>query len=263
MVPGAAIPGKRASILAEAGLAGTATKRVHFSGRGPHAVAAPPPERKSSTGLVGGLSAAATNLKRGSIFDMVRMGPMGGRKSIAPPKTAEEMCTQMLEGPEKENFDAAFAIDPEEPVDEDTLALIDTSVLGVFCVECVLKILACGRAPYRYFADSWNVFDFVIVCISVLGMIPAAADSIPGVAMLRLLRLLKLVNFYPALNVAVSSIIKASANIFYAAIVLVLVVYVYAVIGILIFRVNDPGHFGTLHQAIAAVWACARRTAGT
>ncbi|KAH8047863.1 low voltage-gated calcium channel [Aureococcus anophagefferens] len=214
----------------------------------------------------------------GSIFDMVRMGPMGGRKSIAPPKTAEEMCAD-ARGPEKENFDAvfeqffepriskldeeeedlgalkplvttarwicnghvfptivvvciliaglieAFAIDPEEPVDEDTLALIDTSVLGVFCVECVLKILACG-APYRYFADSWNVFDFVI-----------------------------LVNFYPALNVAVSSIIKASANIFYAAIVLVLVVYVYAVIGILIFRVNDPGHFGTLHQAIAAVWA--------
>ncbi|KAK7242156.1 low voltage-gated calcium channel [Aureococcus anophagefferens] len=310
MVPGAAIPGKRASILAEAGLAGTATKRASIlADAGLTPSLAPPPERKSSTGLVGGLSAAATNLKRGSIFDMVRMGPMGGRKSIAPPKTAEEMCTQMLEGPEKENFDAvfeqffepriskldeeeedlgalkplvttarwicnghvfptivvvciliaglieAFAIDPEEPVDEDTLALIDTSVLGVFCVECVLKILACGRAPYRYFADSWNVFDFVIVCISVLGMIPAAADSIPGVAMLRLLRLLKLVNFYPALNVAVSSIIKASANIFYAAIVLVLVVYVYAVIGILIFRVNDPGHFGTLHQAIAAVWA--------
>ncbi|KAH8077011.1 low voltage-gated calcium channel [Aureococcus anophagefferens] len=309
MVPGAAIPGKRASILAEAGLAGTATKRASIlADAGLTPSLAPPPERKSSTGLVGGLSAAATNLKRGSIFDMVRMGPMGGRKSIAPPKTAEEMCTQMLEGPEKENFDAvfeqffepriskldeeeedlgalkplvttarwicnghvfptivvvciliaglieAFAIDPEEPVDEDTLALIDTSVLGVFCVECVLKILACG-APYRYFADSWNVFDFVIVCISVLGMIPAAADSIPGVAMLRLLRLLKLVNFYPALNVAVSSIIKASANIFYAAIVLVLVVYVYAVIGILIFRVNDPGHFGTLHQAIAAVWA--------
>ena len=37
--------------------------------------------------------------------------------------------------------------------------------------------------------------------------------------------------------------------------VLVLVVYVFAVIGMLLFRVNDPGHFGNLAQAVAAVWA--------
>jgi hypothetical protein len=53
----------------------------------------------------------------------------------------------------------------------------------------------------------------------------------PGVAMLRLCRLLKLVNFYPALSVAVSSLLKASSNVFYASIVLVLTVYVYAVVG--------------------------------
>ena len=73
--------------------------------------------------------------------------------------------------------------------------------------------------------------------------------------MLRLCRLLKLVNFYPALSVAVSSLLKASSNVFYASIVLVLTVYVYAVVGILLFRVNDPGHFGNLAQAVAAVWA--------
>ena len=73
--------------------------------------------------------------------------------------------------------------------------------------------------------------------------------------MLRLCRLLKLVNFYPALSVAVSSLLKASSNVFYATVVLVLVVYVFAVIGMLLFRVNDPGHFGNLAQAVAAVWA--------
>ena len=45
--------------------------------------------------------------------------------------------------------------------------------------------------------------------------------------MLRLCRLLKLVNFYPALSVAVSSLLKASSNVFYASIVLVLTVYVW------------------------------------
>ena len=141
------------------------------------------------------------------------------------------------------------------PIDTHTLHIIDTAVLAVFVVESVVKITACGEAPYRYFADSWNLFDFAIVCISVLGMVPKAEDRMPGVAMLRLLRLLKLVNFYPSLNVAVSSLLKASSNVIYATIVMVLVVYVYAVVGMLLFRVNDPGHYGNLAQAIAAVWA--------
>ena len=149
----------------------------------------------------------------------------------------------------------ALSVTPSEPVHDAALRSCEAAILAVFLFEAVLKILACGRAPYRYFADGGNVFDFLILIISVLGMIPHASKLLPGVAMLRLLRLLKLVNFYPALHVAVSSLLKASSNVFYATVVLALVVYVYAVIGMLIFRVNDPGHFGNLAQAVAAVWA--------
>ena len=55
-------------------------------------------------------------------------------------------------------------------------------MLSVFVLECAIKITACGEAPYRYFADSWNVFDFLIVCVSVLGMVPHAEDRMPGAA---------------------------------------------------------------------------------
>ncbi|KAH8068061.1 low voltage-gated calcium channel [Aureococcus anophagefferens] len=149
----------------------------------------------------------------------------------------------------------ALSVTPSEPVHDAALRSCEAAILAVFLFEAVLKILACGRAPYRYCADGGNVFDFLILIISVLGMIPHASKLLPGVAMLRLLRLLKLVNFYPALHVAVSSLLKASSNVFYATVVLALVVYVYAVIGMLVFRVNDPGHFGNLAQAVAAVWA--------
>ena len=49
-----------------------------------------------------------------------------------------------------------------------TLLAIDKLILGVFIVEVLLKMAAHGRQPWRYFADGWNVFDFLIVVICLL-----------------------------------------------------------------------------------------------
>jgi len=41
-------------------------------------------------------------------------------------------------------------------------------ILGVFIVEALLEMAAHGRRPWRYFADAWNVFDFLIVVLCLL-----------------------------------------------------------------------------------------------
>ena len=41
-------------------------------------------------------------------------------------------------------------------------------ILGVFIVEALLKVAAYGRKPWRYFADGWNVFDFLMVVLCLL-----------------------------------------------------------------------------------------------
>ena len=50
-------------------------------------------------------------------------------------------------------------------------------ILGVFVVEAILKFLALGL---DYFLDSWNVFDFSILSltISILIIEKVAADYI-------------------------------------------------------------------------------------
>ena len=45
---------------------------------------------------------------------------------------------------------------------------MDKFILGVFIVEALLKMAAHGRRPWRYFADAWNVFDFLIVVLCLL-----------------------------------------------------------------------------------------------
>ena len=43
---------------------------------------------------------------------------------------------------------------------------LDKLILGLFAVEAVIKILAQGDRPWRYFRDPWNTIDFLIlVCL--------------------------------------------------------------------------------------------------
>jgi len=45
------------------------------------------------------------------------------------------------------------------------LEIINISFLTIFSLECVIKLL--GLRHY-YFKEPWNVFDFVVVVISLL-----------------------------------------------------------------------------------------------
>ena len=44
-----------------------------------------------------------------------------------------------------------------------SLNVVDNVILFVFTTECILKIIAEGRRPWKYFNDHWNKFDFLIV----------------------------------------------------------------------------------------------------
>ncbi len=49
---------------------------------------------------------------------------------------------------------------------EDTLMYINQVFIAIFTMECAMKIL--GLRMY-YFKQAWNVFDFVVVVLSILG----------------------------------------------------------------------------------------------
>ena len=48
----------------------------------------------------------------------------------------------------------------------DALHIINTVFIAIFTFECVLKLI--GLRHY-YFKIPWNVFDFVVVVLSILG----------------------------------------------------------------------------------------------
>lgn len=50
---------------------------------------------------------------------------------------------------------------------EDILYWINVIFIVIFTTECILKTIALRR---HYFSIGWNVFDFVVVILSILGV---------------------------------------------------------------------------------------------
>ncbi len=131
------------------------------------------------------------------------------------------------------------------------LALLNSIVLWIFVLEIVVKMGAEGSKPWRYFKDSWNCFDFIIVAAVFL---PFGGNAVTVLRLLRLLRVLKLVRALPKLQVLVGALLKSIPSMAYVSVLLLLLFYIYAVAAVFLFAENDPLHFRNLQTAMLSLF---------
>lgn len=138
------------------------------------------------------------------------------------------------------------------------LNLLDSSILGIFSAEVLLKTLGHGFKPWRYFyyrsINGWNVFDYIVVAGSFL---PGVGSLLPILRLLRLLRVLKLLRSLPQLRIIVEALIGAFSSISYIVMIICLVFYVFAILAMILFAENDPVEFGSLHISLFTLFRCA------
>lgn len=152
----------------------------------------------------------------------------------------------------------------DESVFGQILQVIDRVILVAFFLEAFIKIHSEGAAPWRYFCGkerAWNNFDFLILLFSM----PMVASALPGAGgegnikllrLMRLARVAKLVRQVPQLQMIVMGLIGGIKSIGYIVLLLFLVHYFYAVIGVMLFRKNDPWHFRSLPFAMLTLFRC-------
>lgn len=134
------------------------------------------------------------------------------------------------------------------------LEVWDAWLMVLFTSECILKIISFQFRPLKYFKDSWNIFDFIIVAGSYL---PSAGNMLMMLRLLRVLLILKMVRSIPELRVAVVSLIQGAASIGYIGLSMLVVFYFFAIFGFILFSQNDPWHFGNLHLSMLTLFRCA------
>ncbi len=129
----------------------------------------------------------------------------------------------------------------------DLLHALNVAILAIFVAEIALKIVAHGRRTVDYFRDGWNVFDCLIVTLCLL---PVAGPFAAVLRLARVLRLLRLVSALPKLQLLVGALLKSLSAMGYVSLLLALLFYIYAVVGVHLFGGADPADFGTLPTAL-------------
>ena len=75
-----------------------------------------------------------------------------------------------------------------------------TIILGFFIAEAVIKLGAAWPRPQDYFKNSWNVFDFSLI---VLSLLPFSGEFAMIGRILRLFRVIRLITVLPELRLSV------------------------------------------------------------
>ncbi len=119
------------------------------------------------------------------------------------------------------------------------LNVIDHLIIGIFVVEIVLKLLHTGR---RFFTSGWNVFDFLIVGISLL----PASGVFSVLRTLRVLRALRLLNKLRQLRLIVEAMMRSLPSLGWIAVLLSILFYVFGIIGTTLYGQDHPRLFGNL-----------------
>ena len=91
----------------------------------------------------------------------------------------------------------------------------------------------------------------------MLPFMPNVSSLLGMLRLLRLLRVLKLVKALPELRIIIEALISGFGSIFFVTIILFMLFYLYANIGLILFSDNDPTHFGNLQLALVSLFRAA------
>ncbi|XP_044513335.1 sodium channel protein type 10 subunit alpha-like [Gracilinanus agilis] len=99
----------------------------------------------------------------------------------------------------------------------------------IFTAEMVFKIIAFH--PYYYFQKSWNIFDSVIVTLSLVELGLPQRASLSVLRSFRLLRVFKLAKSWPTLNNLIKIIGNSVGALGNLTLILAIIVFIFAVVG--------------------------------
>ena len=159
------------------------------------------------------------------------------------------------------------------------LELVNYIITGVFILEAFLKILALGIKDY--FSSNWNFFDFFIVATSIAEIIidkilQSQTNSInflrigPQIIrifrIMRVLRVIKLIKRLETFKKLIGTLISALPSIMNVGLLYFMVFYIYAVIGVILFKDVRTGvqidDYNNFHNVGLAIILCFKMVTG-
>uniref|UniRef100_A0ABM5GMU5 Sodium channel protein n=1 Tax=Pogona vitticeps TaxID=103695 RepID=A0ABM5GMU5_9SAUR len=116
---------------------------------------------------------------------------------------------------------------------EEVLNVGNLIFTGIFTTEMVFKLIALD--PYYYFQQGWNIFDSIIVTLSLMELSLSSMGNVSVLRSFRLLRVFKLAKSWPTLNTLIKIIGNSVGALGNLTLVLAIIVFIFAVVGMQLF----------------------------
>uniref|UniRef100_A0A8C6VWM0 Voltage-dependent T-type calcium channel subunit alpha n=1 Tax=Nothobranchius furzeri TaxID=105023 RepID=A0A8C6VWM0_NOTFU len=159
----------------------------------------------------------------------------------------------------------SMGIEYHEQPEELTNALEISNIVftSLFSLEMLLKVLVYG--PFGYIKNPYNIFDGIIVVISVWEIVGQQGGGLSVLRTFRLMRVLKLVRFMPALQRQLVVLMKTMDNVATFCMLLMLFIFIFSILGMHLFgckfgserdgdTLPDRKNFDSLLWAIVTVF---------
>ncbi len=127
------------------------------------------------------------------------------------------------------------------------LKALDRIALVIFVIEIALKLIV---YRHRFFKNAWNIFDFVIVGVTLV----PAGEGVSVLRALRILRALRLVSMVPSMRLVVQALMRAIPGMGSVIMLLSLVFYIASVMATKLFGGSFPDWFGTIGESVYSLF---------
>ena len=131
------------------------------------------------------------------------------------------------------------------------LGILDRVIILVFIVELTIRFLAI-HPRYAFFKGAWNVFDTLIVAISLIPI--EGSDMVLVARLARIFRVLRMVNIVPEVKLLLNSLLKAIPRLIYVMAMMFIIFYIYGAFGSLFFEPINPVLWGDVGVAMLTLF---------
>jgi voltage-gated sodium channel len=148
----------------------------------------------------------------------------------------------------------ALALGTYDSIENDAgtlLTIISEVCVGIFVIELLIRITAYGSRPQDFFRDGWNVFDFIVITAA---FVPGVRESTTLLRLARLLRVVRIVTVLPEFRIIVRGMVRSLPPLGSLALLGVLLMYVYGMVGWILFHDGDPENWGNLGDAMLTLF---------
>ena len=131
------------------------------------------------------------------------------------------------------------------------ISLLDYSITIFFVVEITIRFIGEPKKS-QFFKNGWNVFDTVIVCISLIPI--PNNSSFLLLRLLRVFRVLRIISVIPELKMIIEALLQSIKRVFYVSLLLFIILYIYATMGSILFSEDIPARWGNVGTSMITLF---------